>query len=75
MDYYVRPNDDELDRDSRLREFNPDSLSGIVSTAATTSNSENSSEKLSVEENERDLFERLFYRTSQEDSKTTLQFI
>ena len=60
MDSYVRPSEDELDLDGRLREFNPDSLSGTVSTSAT-SNSENSSENLSIEENERDLLERLFY--------------
>ena len=71
---YVRPSEDELDLDGRLCEFNPYSLSGSVSTSVT-SNLKNSSKQLSVDENETDLLERLFYRTTKEDSKTTLQFI
>ena len=43
MDSYVRTSEDELDLDGRLCEFNPDSLSGSVSTSAA-SISENSSE-------------------------------
>lgn len=72
------PTDEDLNIDGRFDEFRRNSQDGSVSTSATSSTTsipDSSFDRSAVEEEHRDLLERIFYRTSQEDSKTTLHFI
>ena len=71
----IGPSDSDLNIDTRLQEFRPDSADQSSTTSSTISSCDISSEKSTSELNKKDLLERVFYRTSQDDSKTVLKFV
>ena len=71
----IGPSDSDLNIDARLQEFRPDSADQSSTPSSTISSCDISSEKSTSELNKKDLLERVFYRTSQDDSKTVLKFV
>ena len=67
--------DVDLSIDRHLHAFRPPSMIESESSSSTLSNSDIFLEKSTEEQYEKDILERLFYRTTQDESKTTLTFI
>ena len=67
--------DVDLSIDRHLHDFRPSSMIESESSSSTLSNSDIFLEKSTKEQYEKDILERLFYRTTQDESKTTLTFI
>ena len=78
MNSCVGPTEEDLDIDGRFNEARQESQNGSFSSSAMTSSasaSDLSWNKSAGEENSGDLLERVSFRTSQEDSKTSLIFV
>ena len=74
MNSFVGPTEEDLDINERLKASQMESQNGSSSSSAMTS-SISVSDLTAGEENSGALLERIFYRTSQDDSKTTLNFV
>ena len=67
--------DVDLSTDRHLHTFRPPSMIDSESSSSTLSNSDIFFEKSTEEQYKKDILERLFYRTTQDESKTTVTFI
>ena len=67
--------DVDLSIDRHLHAFRPPSMIESESSLSALSNSDIFLEKSTEEQYGKDILERLFYRTTQDESKTTLTFI
>ena len=74
MNSFVGPTEEDLDINGRLNASQLESQNGSSSSSAMTS-STSVLDLTGGEENSGDMLERIFYRTSQDDSKTTLNFV
>ena len=71
MNSFIGPTEEDLDINGRLNASQLESQNGSSSSSAMTS-SASVLYLTAGEENSGDLLERIFYRTSQDDSKTVL---
>ena len=74
MNSFVGPTEEDLDINGRLNASQLGSQNSSSSSSAMTS-STSVSDLTAGQENSGDLLERIFYRTSQDDSKTILNFV
>ena len=74
MDSCAGPTEEDMDIDARLVDSNQDSQNDSNSSSTVNLSAFASDLSTGVDTNE-DLLERIFYRTSQDESKTTLNFV
>ena len=75
METDVGPSDSDLNINGRLQDIRQESVDHSSTASTTISSCDFSDEKSASEINEKDLLERVFYRTSQDGSKTVLNFV